>query len=86
MASASCKLVDNTFGPYAGGCRGGFDFTLLFEEGILSILPLALLLIIIPFRISYLVPRTIKVDSSLLLPTKLVCGFMSNSPSSSYYE
>lgn len=83
MASASCTLVDDTFGPYAHGCRGGFDFTLLFEEAILSILPLALLLIIIPFRISYLVRRTIKVNRSLLLPTKLVCDFMSNPPSPS---
>jgi len=73
MASIPCRLVDNSFGPYAESCRGGFDFTLLFEESILSILPLALLITVIPFRISYLAPRSIKVDSDLLLPTKLVC-------------
>ena len=71
-ASESCKQIDDTFGPYAGACRGGFDFTLLFEESILSILPLALLLIIVPFRISYLVRRTIKVDPSSWLASKLV--------------
>ena len=70
--SAFCKQIDNTFGPYAGACRGGFDFTLLFEESILSILPLALLLIVVPFRISYLVRRTIKVNPSTWLASKLV--------------
>ena len=72
--TASCKHVDDTFGPYAGNCRGGFDFTLLFEESILSILPLALLLLIAPFRISYLFRRTIKVDPSSWLASKLVSG------------
>ena len=68
----SCKQIDATFGPYAGDCRGGFDFTLLFEESILSILPLGLLLIIVPFRVSYLFRRTIKVDPSSWLASKLV--------------
>ena len=71
---ASCKQVDNTFGPYAGHCRGGFDFTLLFQDSILSILPLALLLLVAPFRISYLFRRTIKVDPSSWLASKLVSG------------
>lgn len=69
---ASCKQVDDTFGPYAKSCRGGFDFTLLFEETILSILPLGLLLIVVPFRISYLFRRTIKVDPSSWLASKLL--------------
>lgn len=72
MTAASCKKVDDTFGPYARGCRGGFDFTLLFQDSILSILPLCLLLIIVPFRISYLFRRTIKVDPSFWLASKLV--------------
>lgn len=72
MAQSSCRLVDDSFGPYAGHCRGGFDFTLLFEESILSILPLVLLLGIIPLRILYLVRRSIKVEKGVLLPTKLV--------------
>lgn len=72
MSSVSCTLVDNTFGPYAKHCRGGFDFTLLFEESILSVVPLILLLGIVPLRILYLVRRTIKADGGLLLPSKLV--------------
>ena len=70
--SMSCKQIDDTFGPYAQGCRGGFDITLLFQDSILSILPLGLLLIVIPFRISYLFRRKIKVDPSSWLALKLV--------------
>lgn len=72
MPQLSCTLVDESFGPYAGHCRGGFDFTLLFEESILSILPLVLLLGIIPLRIVYLVRRSVKVERGILLPLKLV--------------
>ncbi|KAL8695796.1 MAG: hypothetical protein Q9224_003154, partial [Gallowayella concinna] len=72
MPSARCPLVDNTFGPYAGSCRGGFDFTQLFEESILSLLPLCLLLLVLPFRVSYLLRRKVKVDRSVLLPLKLI--------------
>lgn len=44
--------ADDRFGPYAGPlCRGGFDFSLLFEESILIILPSALLLILAPLRL-----------------------------------
>ena len=71
---ALCKQIDDTFGPYAGDCRGGFDFTLLFQDSILSLLPLGLLLIIVPFRITYLFRRTIKVDPSSWLASKLVSG------------
>ncbi|KAL8747798.1 MAG: hypothetical protein Q9190_000370 [Brigantiaea leucoxantha] len=59
MSSDFCELIDDSFGPYAEQCRGGFDFTLLFEETLLSILPLALLISIAPLRISYLIKRTV---------------------------
>lgn len=52
--------------------RGGFDFTLLFEDAILSIAPIALILCIAPLRIAYLWRRNRKVSTSLLLPAKLV--------------
>ena len=68
----SCKQIDNAFGPDAGHCRGGLDFTLFFEESILSILPLCVLLCLIPVRILYLIRRSIKVNDSLLAPAKLV--------------
>lgn len=72
MSQISCKFVDDTFGPYAGFCRGGFDFTLLFEESILSIVPLVLLIGVIPLRLLYLIRRSPKVEGGFLLPSKLV--------------
>ncbi|KAF2731990.1 ABC multidrug transporter-like protein [Polyplosphaeria fusca] len=68
----NCASVDNSFGPYAGEhCRGGFDFTFLFEDAFLSITPLALLLLIAPFRIVFLWRKRTKTCKSLLLTTKL---------------
>jgi ATP-binding cassette subfamily C (CFTR/MRP) protein 1 len=75
LSVRNCAPVDDTFGPWAGpDCRSGFDFTLLFEEVFLSILPLALIISIAPFRIFYLWRRQIKVRKSKLLFTKLVCS------------
>lgn len=35
--------VEDTFGPVVHGtCLGGFDFTLLFEEALLSIVPVGI--------------------------------------------
>jgi ATP-binding cassette subfamily C (CFTR/MRP) protein 1 len=76
MASP-CILVDDTFGPYAGDCRGGFDLTLLFEESILAVPILSLLLLAVPLRVFYLLNKgTVKVESSLLLYYKLVGLFL----------
>ena len=44
------RCGDDKFGPQVTNCRGGFDFTLLFEECCLSIVPSALLLMALPFR------------------------------------
>lgn len=67
-----CQIIDNTLGPSAGECRGGFDFTLLFEEIILTVLPFVPLLFVVPLRILYLFKRSVKVTQSPLLPIKLV--------------
>jgi len=75
MASTSqdpCPGIDNTFGPHAGHCRGGLDFTLFFEEVILIVLPLVCVLCVAPVRIFYLSKRTVKVNRSLLLWSKLI--------------
>jgi hypothetical protein len=61
LSHAFCSRLDDSFGPHAGDCRGGFDFTLLFEEAILTIVPLGLLLIVLPPRIWYLLKREKKV-------------------------
>jgi hypothetical protein len=72
MAS-SCARVDDTFGPHAGDCRGGFDLTLLFEESILTLPAIALLLVAVPWRIFYLLRKgVVKVEGSYLLHCKLV--------------
>lgn len=72
-SSNKCAAVDRTFGPYAGEhCRGGFDFTLLFEEAIFSLIPISLILLIAPIRLFFLWRKQIKVSSSLILPVKLV--------------
>ncbi|KAG8676479.1 hypothetical protein FPOAC2_02575 [Fusarium poae] len=69
MNSSSC---DRSFGPYADGCRGGFDFTLLFEESILVIPITALLLLAAPFRASYLLRKnSVKVEDSYWLYCKI---------------
>ena len=64
--------VDNSFGPAATDCRGNFDFTLLFEELILSILPSALFLLIVPYRFLHVYRGPRKVRRSLLQIVKLV--------------
>ncbi|KAJ0159330.1 Canalicular multispecific organic anion transporter 1 [Colletotrichum tanaceti] len=57
---------DNTFGPViAAGCRASFDFTLLFEQSILSIGPSVLLLILIPPRLLQLRTRRHGVFTSV---------------------
>lgn len=68
----SCRDLDNTMRVDAGSCRGGFDFTLLFEETILTLLPIALISIVVPFRMWQLSQERRKVSESWLLPLKLV--------------
>lgn len=75
MASnaTQCYEIDNTFSYYAQECRDGFDFTLLFEQTILTALPLGLLILVAPARIWYLSKKSKKTTTSLLLPLKVVC-------------
>ncbi|KAG0155381.1 hypothetical protein PDIDSM_06070 [Penicillium digitatum] len=67
----SCRDLDNTLRIDAGSCRGGFDFSLLFEETILEILPILLMLIIIPLRLWQLSQKRNKVVRSWLVLFKL---------------
>ncbi|KAF2004654.1 P-loop containing nucleoside triphosphate hydrolase protein [Amniculicola lignicola CBS 123094] len=53
--------TDASFGPGIGSCRGGFDFTLLFEDSILSLLPQAIFLFLAPIRLATLRRRRDKV-------------------------
>jgi len=64
---------DRTFGPAVLGCRGNFDFTVKFEDIVLSLLPASLFIILAIFRIWYLCrAESLERGSSWLLMTKLV--------------
>jgi hypothetical protein len=71
--NSTAYVEDNSFGPFFElPGRATFDFTLLFEETILSIAPSALLLFFIPPRILHLWKTPRKVIGSYLLTTKIV--------------
>ncbi|KAG9248121.1 P-loop containing nucleoside triphosphate hydrolase protein [Calycina marina] len=69
---SNCVLsADNSFGPAVKGCRDGFDFTLLFEEIALAIIPLVILLVSVPFRLFYIWRDGKRAKPGILLPIKL---------------
>lgn len=55
--------ADRIFGPRISGCRDGFDFTLVFEQSILSMLPTCLFIIAA-------VPRIVRLYRSNLVLKK----------------
>lgn len=74
--SAACAHLDNSFGPHAGECRGGFDFNLFFEETILTILPAGLILLVSLPRVWFMWRKAKKLTSGSHLATvKVVCTF-----------
>ncbi|KAJ5629255.1 P-loop containing nucleoside triphosphate hydrolase protein [Penicillium herquei] len=68
----SCLVADeDAFGPIVNAsCHHGFDFTLLFEETILTLLPLSILFIVWPFRVRKLYSSSEKVKPSWLYAAK----------------
>ncbi|KAK0370729.1 ABC transporter [Colletotrichum limetticola] len=59
--------LDNSLGPWAGElCRGGFDFTLFFEEAILAVPLQSLLLLLLPTCALRLARSDVKVVPSIL--------------------
>ena len=67
-------MNDDVFGPVVKGCRANFDFTLLFEQSILTIGPAALLLLFAPPRLIRLLRSNRKTLSSRLRVYKTVRG------------
>lgn len=67
--------ADRLFGPVVAQCRREFDFTLFFEQAVLSVLPCAALILLATVRVAVLVRR----GPSVLSPrgwlglAKLVC-------------
>lgn len=62
-------MSDNHFGPHLPGV---FDFTILFEQSILSLLPTALFILVASIRVNTLISRPNAVFSGSLLWLKLV--------------
>ncbi|RFU76786.1 multidrug resistance-related [Trichoderma arundinaceum] len=67
---------DGFFGPgvWGDGCRGGFDFTLSFEESILSVLPSALFLLLSIPRAIYLLRTPDKAKRRSAYTPKLIAS------------
>lgn len=64
---------DGSLGPIVqNSCRGGFDFTVQFEELVLAILPTAIFLLLFPFRAFALLRRRITARRNGLYVAKLV--------------
>lgn len=63
--AAGCPLsADQVFGPIvARSCRQGWDFTLLFEQSILSIAPISIFLLVVPLRGLWLWSSSVKSTS-----------------------
>ncbi len=70
---SNCTLgVDYAFGPVVqNDCRGGFDFTLLFERSILTLLPAAVFLLTFLVRFAQLLRADIKTSENPLRVAKL---------------
>ncbi|RGP73027.1 canalicular multispecific organic anion transporter 2 [Fusarium sporotrichioides] len=70
--STSCG--DDLFGPsvWTEGCRGGFDFTLSFQESILSIAPSAVFLALVGPRAYYLFKTPDKAKRHATYTPKLI--------------
>jgi len=64
------NVTDDFFGPRH---EGSFDFTLLFEQSIFSVLPSALLICVAVVRIAWLCRKEVRVRAGKLLGRKLVC-------------
>lgn len=65
--AAFCKSADDSFGPAVPrDCRGGFDFTLLFEHAILSVVPSVSFLLISTLRLTalYRARRVVRIDAA----------------------
>lgn len=76
---SNCSLqADNSFGPAIDHrCRDGFDFTLLFEQAILGLVPAVAFLLVCPLRLRFLVKRDVRTQPHIMRLAKLVSTFTS---------
>jgi ATP-binding cassette subfamily C (CFTR/MRP) protein 1 len=66
---------DNQFGPHVNPLCRPFDFTLLFEDTIFTLLPAILFVLATAARLSVLIRAPVKVRSYSLAIWKIVCRF-----------
>jgi len=81
-ASAPACLNDASLGPAVVGCRDDFDFTVVFEQSILSILPSALFEVLALARIWQLHRKPAVVSGRKLQFLKSVSILPAKSPES----
>lgn len=74
LVNSSC-IKDDTFGPFVdASCRGGYDFTILFEEAVFCLVPVLILLLALPLRLKSLFSRPRRVRVTKFHYAKLVCS------------
>ncbi|PYH48029.1 putative multidrug resistance protein [Aspergillus saccharolyticus JOP 1030-1] len=63
----NCRSEDQRFGPSLSDCLIRFDFTLLFEQSILELVPSILLILLAPLRLVQLLrsPKKVPISHSL---------------------
>lgn len=72
-----CRAADDAFGPAVSPACRTFDFTLLFEEAILSLLPNALLLVLATLQTALLSRKPTVVRASWSLHARMVRVYLS---------
>ncbi|KAI0136261.1 putative ATP-binding cassette transporter [Xylariales sp. AK1849] len=64
MAEPQCS--EDAFGPGIGhDCRGGFDFTLLFEQAVLGVIPASVFILAFLSRLTYLAKKQVTTSNSV---------------------
>ena len=64
--------IDDTFGPVATGCRGNVDFTIFFEQSVLSIGPSAIFLLLALCKVASLLRSPIITVPNILSSGQIV--------------
>ncbi|KAI0142611.1 ABC transporter type 1, transmembrane domain-containing protein [Hypoxylon sp. NC0597] len=72
MMDFSGCLNDKAFGPTVQGCRGNFDFTIMFEKIFFALIPTAVFIAFSLPRVVLLVRRPVVVGGAFLRNLKLV--------------
>jgi hypothetical protein len=76
MRGQCARVIEDVFGPVVQGCLDDFDFTLLFEETVLFVVPAScLLLLALAWRMPGLIRANAVVRASLLGFLKMVSFF-----------